>query len=242
MTHALVRTLPSSRAATALIGMLVIIAMLSAATGFGATSSTQLPTANVLGTISMTDPVAKSAEPPVCTDALAPLDTDDCTDVSFAPGTGQVLKLGSLSGSDVQAGSLTWQVSTTSTTGYVVRLSNAGTAPMLRSSDSTIPDMQSSPLVPASAVDDGTHFGVAMGNAAADNEGAVDYPGSPWVTAGQQGELYSGIPTTGMDIARRTTSQTNDPFTVTFAAAATAGQQPTPGSYAGTARIVASIV
>lgn len=242
MTHALASTLPSRRAATALLCMLATVALLSAATGFGATSTTQLPNATVLGTISLSDPVAKSADPPVCTDAVAPLDTDDCGDVAFTPGSTKVLKLGSLSGSDVQAGSLRWSVTTTSSTGYRVHMSNAGPAPVLRSADGTIADMATGPLVPAASVDDGTHFGVAMGDPAADNEGAVAYPASPWVTGGQQGELFSGIPTSGMVVAERSAPQTNDPFTATFAAASIAGQQPTPGSYAGLVRLVASII
>ncbi|MCW2927506.1 MAG: hypothetical protein JWM86_1474 [Thermoleophilia bacterium] len=225
-----------------MLAALACVGVLACASGFGATSATELPTANVLSTISLTDPVAKSADPPVCTDAVAPLDTDNCGDVSFVPGASKVLRLGSLSGTDVQAGSLRWTVSTSSPTGYVVRMSNTGAAPVLRSASSSIPDMQSSPLVPSASVDDATGFGVAMGDSAADNEAAVDFTGSPWVAAGQQGELYSGIPAAGMEVAKRTTPQSNDPFTATFAVAATAGQQPTPGSYAGTVRIVASII
>lgn len=242
MTHAIARTMPSRRAATALLCMLAAIAVLTAATGFGATSTTQLPSANVVGTISLTDPAAKSAEPPICTDALAPLDTDDCGDVSFTAGGAKVLKLGSLTGSDVQAGSLRWTVTTTSPTGYRVHMSNPGAAPLLRGTGGTIPDMPTGTLVPAGSVDDGTFFGVAMGDPHADNEGAVAFAGSPWVTGGQQGELFSGIPASGMVVAERSGAQTNDPFTATFAAASAAGQQPAPGSYAGTVRIVASII
>jgi hypothetical protein len=241
MTHALVRTLPSTRAASALVGLLVVAALWASATGFGATASTQLPNANVLGTLSMSDPTSKAADPALCTDAVAPLDTDNCGDVAFSgSGASKVLKLGSLSGTDVQAGSLTWKVTTTNPTGYVVRLSNAGTAPLLRSASSTIPDMATSPLVALAAVDDATHFGVAMGDGATDAEGAVNYAGSPWVTGGQQAELYSGIPAAGMDVCRRMTAQNDDPCTATFAAASISSQPPTPGSYAGTVRMVAS--
>lgn len=242
MKHALIRMPRPGRAATALLAMLALVALLTSATGFGATTSDQAPTANVLATISLTDPAAKSADPPVCTDALAPLDTDDCGDVSYVGDASKVLRLGALSGSDVQAGSLRWLVTTTSHTGYVVRMSNPGAAPLLRSATGTIPDMQSSPPVVASAVDDATHFGVAMGDPAADNEAAVDFAGSPWVTGGQQGELFAGIPAAGMDVARRTTPQANDPLTATFAVASVAGQPPTPGSYSGTVRLVASII
>jgi hypothetical protein len=217
-------------------------AILASASGFGATSTTQNPSANVVGMLALTDPVALGAAPPVCTDAVSPLDTDDCTDVSFTPGASKVLSLGALSGTDVQAGSLTWQVTTTNAAGYQVRMSNAGTAPLLKSTSGSIADMQTSPLVPASAVASATHFGVAMGNPASDNESAVSFPGSPWVAAGQQGELFSGIPTTGMVIAERGTPQTNDPFTATFAAAAIASQPPAPGSYSGTVRVVASAI
>lgn len=214
------------------------------ATGFGATDASQLPSATVVGTLSMTDPSALAATPPpACTDAIAPLDTDDCADVAFVPGAAKVLQLGSLSGSDVQAGSLTWSVTTTNPAGYRVHMSNAGTAPLLSGTAGSIADMQSSPLVPAAAVDDATHFGVAMGDPAADNEAAVSFPSSPWVTAtGQQGELFSGIPTAGMVVAERGTAQANDPFTATFAAASTAEQQPAAGSYAGTVRLVASAI
>lgn len=241
MTHALIRTRPLARAASLLLGMLALAAISAAATGFGATTTTLLPSANVLGTLSMSDPTAKGADPALCTDAVAALDTDNCGDVTFSgSGASKVLKLGSLSGTDVQAGSLTWQVSTTNPTGYVVRMSNAGSAPLLRSASSTIPDMATSPLVALAAVDDATHFGVAMGNGATDAEGAVNYAGSPWVTGGQQAELYSGIPAAGMDVCRRTTAQSNDPCTATFVAASIASQPPTPGSYAGTVRMVAS--
>jgi hypothetical protein len=242
MSHALVRRFPSPRAASLVLVALALVAITCAGTGFGATSATVNPTANVLGTISLTDPVALDATPPVCTDALAPLDTDDCADVAFTPGVSKTLKLGSLSGTDVQAGALRWMVTTSSATGYRVHMSNAGSAPLLRSSGGSIADMQTSPLVPAGSVDDATHFGVAMGDAAADNQSAVDFPGSPWVNGAQQGELFSGIPVAGMVVAERSTPQTNDPFTATFAVAAIASQQPAPGSYAGTVRITAGII
>lgn len=213
------------------------------ATGFGATSATPSPSATVVGTLSMADPSALAATPPVCTDALAPLDTDDCGDVSFVPGVAKVLRLGSLSGADVQAGSLRWTVTTTNPAGYRVHMSNAGSAPLLSGPAGSIADMQSSPLVPAAAVDDATHFGVAMGNPAADDEKAVSFPSSPWVTAeGQQGELFSGIPTSGMVVAERGSARANDPFTATFAAASVASQQPAAGAYAGTVRLVASAI
>ncbi len=240
MSRALVRPDRPSRLVAAFVGVLAIVALITSATGFGATSATELPSATVVGTLALTDPVAKSADPPVCTDAVAPLDTDDCTDVTFTGGASKILRLGSLSGSDVQAGSLRWTVTTTNVTGYRVHMSNVGAAPLLRSASSTIPDMPTSPLLPASSVDDATHFGVAMGDPAADNEGAVSYTGSPWVTGGQQGELFSGIPTTDIVIAERTSAQTADPFTATFAAASVASAQPAAGSYAGTVRIVAS--
>ena len=242
MTHALVRTMPPARAASLLLGMLLLVAFFAAATGFGASVSTQLPSATVRGTLSMTDPTTKNADPALCTDAVAALDSDNCGDVTFSgTGSGKVLKLGALSGTDVQAGALTWQVATTNPTGYVVRMSNAGTAPLLRSSSSTIPDMSTSPLVALAAVDDATHFGVAMGNAATDAESSVNYAGSPWVTGGQQAELYSGIPAAGMDVCRRATATAgNDPCTATFAVASISSQPPTPGSYAGTVRMVAS--
>lgn len=245
MTRALARLhhwTPPSRSLATVVVACACFALWASATGFGATSTTQNPSANVLGMLALTDPVALGAAPPVCTDALAPLDTDDCGDVSFTPGVSQVLNLGSLSGSDVQAGSLTWRVTTTNLSGYQVRMSNAGTAPLLKGAAGSIPDMQTSPLVPAASVDDATHFGVAMGNPASDNESAVSFPGSPWVANGQQGELFSGIPTTGMVIAERGTPQTNDAFTATFAAAAIASQAPAAGSYSGTVRVIASAI
>jgi hypothetical protein len=246
MQQALIlRMFPTPRIGALLAGALVCVAMVCAGTGFGATfTATRNPEANVLGTISLTDPVALSVAPPVCTDALAPLDTDNCGDVGFVGGASKTLNLGSLSGSDVQAGSLRWLVTTTSATGYNVYLANAGAAPVLQASGGgSIADMQTSPLVPASGVDDATHFGVAMGDPAADNETAVDYTASPWVTSGgQQGELFSGIPPTGIKIAESTSSQNNDPFTATFAAASIVNQQPTPGAYAGTLRLTASII
>ena len=244
MTHALVRTLPGSRAATAIVGLIVLAALWASATGFGATSSTQLPNANVLGTLSMTDPTAKAAEPGVCTDAVAPLDTDNCGDVTFSgSGSSKVLKLGALSGSDVQAGALTWLVSTTNPTGYAVHMENAGAAPLLRSSAGSIPDMSTSTAVPQSSVDDATHFGVAAGDAATDAQGSVSYAGSPFVSSGQQGELFLGVPSgSQVDVARRTGPQANDPFTLTFAAASISSSPPAPGSYAGTVRLTAAVI
>jgi hypothetical protein len=233
--------MPSPRAAWLLVGALLLVAFAASATGFGATASTQLPNANVVGTLSLSDPTTKNADPAVCTDAVAALDTDNCGDVGFSgSGAAKVLDLGDLSGTDVQAGSLTWTVTTTNPTGFAVRMSNAGAAPLLRSSSSTIPDMPTSPLVAQGAVDDSTHFGVAMGNAATDAEGAVSFAGSPWETGGQQAELFSGIPAAGMDVCRRTSAQTNDPCTATFAVASVSSQPPTPGAYAGTVRLTAS--
>jgi hypothetical protein len=241
MTRALARSRPTRRTLVALAALAASALVLASATGFGATGSTQTPSATLLGMLALTDPVAKSADPPVCTAALAPLDTDGCADVAFAGGASKVLDLGSVSGSDVQAGSLRWQVTTTNPFGYRVHMSNAGPAPLLQGTAGSIPDMSTSPMVPAAAVDDSTHFGVAMGNPATSNESAVSYGGSPWVLGdGTQGAVFSGIPTGGMVIAERTTAQANDPFTATFAVAAIAGQQPAPGSYAGTVRIVAS--
>jgi hypothetical protein len=240
MSRALARLFRLFRRPAVAVGVLTALVLVAAGTGFGATDSTQLPSANVVGTLSLTDPAAKSADPPVCTDAGAPLDTDNCGDVTFTGGSSKVLRLGSLSGSDVQAASLRWTVTTTNATGYRVHMSNVGAAPLLRSAGSTIPDMSTGPLVPAGAVDDATHFGVAMGDPAADNEGAVSYTGSPWVTGGQQGELFSGIPASGMVVAERTGARTADPFTATFAVASVASAQPASGSYAGTVRVVAS--
>lgn len=243
MTRALARPKLARRPVAAFLALLGCACLLASATGFGATTSTQAPSASLIGMLALTDPVAKSADPPVCTDSLAPLDTDDCADVAFTGGGTKVLDLGSLSGTDVQAGSLRWLVTTTNPAGYTVTMSNAGPAPLLSGSAGSIPDMQAAPFVPAGSVDDATHFGVAMGDPTADNESAVSYAASPWVTAGgQQGELFTGIPVGGMVVAQRGTPQTNDPVTATFAAASIASQQPAPGSYAGTVRIVAAAI
>jgi len=239
MRYALNRLMPTPRTCAGLLGVLTCVGLF-ASTGFGATTSSPTPTANVVATLSMADPVAKSADPGVCAAALAPLDTDDCTDVSFVGGISKVLRLGSLSGSDVQAGALRWSVTTTNLSGYRVVMSNAGTAPLLKTTSASIADMSTSSLVPAAAVDDATHFGVAMGDEASDGEGSI--PAAFETASGQQGEMFSGIPATGMVVAERTTPQTNDPFTTTFAVASVAGQQPAPGSYAGTIRLVASVL
>jgi len=244
MTRALAHVQRPPRLAAAFASVLAVVALAASATGFGATDASITTSANVVGTLALTDPASLSATPPVCTDALAPLDTDDCGDVSFTgAGASKALRLGGLSGTDVQAGSLTWRVTTTNPTGYRVHMSNAGAAPLLRSSSSQIADMPTSaPFLAAGSVDDATQFGVAMGNPAADDEAAVSFAGSPWVNGGQQGELFSGIPTAGMVVAERTSAQSNDPFTATFAVAAVASQQPAAGSYAGTVRVVASAI
>jgi hypothetical protein len=243
MLHALVSLLAPPRRAAAFVGVLTLLALF-ASTGFGANSAVILPGASIDSSLTLTDPSAQGATPPVCTDAVSPLDTDDCSDVSYSAATPRTLRLGSLSGTDVQAASLRWLVTTTHPSGYTVRMTNPTTGPLLRSTTSSIPDMQSSPTVPATAVDDATHFGVALGDPGTDNEAAVDFTSSPWVTAsGQQGELFRGIPS-GSDIvvAERITPQVNDPFTATFALASVAGQQPVAGSYAGTVRLTASVI
>ena len=91
-------------------------------------------------------------------------------------------------------------------------------------------------------MDDATQFGVALGDAATDSEASVNFALSPWVTGGQQGELFRGVPTSSMVVAQRTSPQTNDPFTVTFAVASTTGQQPPAGAYAGTVQLTASVI
>lgn len=239
---ALTRRRPSRISLTAqllLLGGAIVV--LASGSGFGATTGTLNPSTNLVGMLALTEPSTKSTDPPVCTSALASLDTDACSDVTYVGGASNVLRLGELAGSDVQAASLKWQVTTTNPFGYTVQISNAGSAPFLQGSAGSIPDMQTAPpLVPAASVDDGTHFGFAVGDPHLDNEASVDFPGSPWVQAGQQGELFSGVPTTPVEIARRTNAQSSDPFTLTFAAASVAQQQPATGSYAGTIRIVAS--
>lgn len=226
-----------------MLSVLLAIGAACAGTGFGAAATTQLPSATVLPTISLADPTALAATPPVCGDAVAPLDTDDCGDVTFSASPSPVLSLGSLAGTDVQAGALTWAVSTTSVTGYRAVLYNPGPAPVLRGPSDSVPDLPASPMTAASAVDDATGFGVAVGNASTDAEGAVSFTGSSWVTpTGAQGELFRDVPTGGVTIAERATPQTDDPFTVTFAAASIASDQPTPDAYAGEVRLIASII
>lgn len=234
------RLLPTPRTAGLVIAA-TLAAFLVGGTGFGASSGTITPSANVVGSLSLIEPTAKSADPPLCTDSLAPVDTDDCTDVSFAAGPPRTLRLGSLTGADVQAGALTYRVTTTNPTGYVVHALNPGTAPLLRGSAGSIPDMPASPMTPAAAVPNSTHAGIAVGDPIADAEGAVAFPGSPWVTAsGQQGELFRGVPSSGMIVAERTSAQLNDPFTLTLVAASTPSAQPPAGSMAGTINLVAS--
>ena len=110
------------------------------------------------------------------------------------PGHRAVLRLGSLAGTDVQAGSLRWLVTTTNPLGYRVTMSNAGTAPLMRSSCGLdrrhAVDLRGAPA--SSVVDDATHFGVAMGDPRADDEAAV--PAAVGTPGGQQGELFRGIP------------------------------------------------
>lgn len=233
------RSLP--RRTILVLACLVACAVAASGTGFGAASTgTSSASANLVGTLSMSDPTGVATSSPVCSRAVATEDTDGCADVTYAGSPQRVLGLGALTGNDVQAGSLTWRVTTTNPTGYVVHMSNPGAAPLLRSSAGSIADMPGSPI-PATAVDDATHFGVAMGDAAADGEGAVAFGGSPWITAaGQQGELFRSVPTGGMVVAQRTAPQSNDPVTATFAAASLATTPPTPGAYSGTIQLVAS--
>jgi hypothetical protein len=224
---------------TSLLAAVALSAIVGVAgTGIGATTATVAPSATVLGTLSLAEPTSKESDPPLCTNALAPLDTDDCTDVTFGGSSPRVLNLGALSGTDVQAASLRWRVSTTNPTGYRVVMSNPGSAPLLRTTGgASIADMPTSPLVPAASVPGATAFGVALGDPATDSEGAVP---PAWASAGQQGELFSGIPAAGMVVAERGGAATSDPFTATFAAAAIASSPPSAGAYAGTVRVTAT--
>ncbi|MCW2949392.1 MAG: hypothetical protein JWN41_405 [Thermoleophilia bacterium] len=210
-------------------------------TGFGASKVTLVPTAAIIGTLSMTSPTALSSSlSPVCTKAVATLDTDACSDVSFAAGPPLSLSLGTLSGADVQAGTLTWKVSTTNPAGYVVHVLNPGPAPFIHGAGGGIPDMSAAPI-PASAVDKATHAGIAVGDPTTDGEASVSFAGSPWVTAsGQQGELFRGVPTAGLVVAQRTTPQLDDPVTITIAAASVPSSLPPAGGLDATLSVIAS--
>ncbi|MBC7461291.1 MAG: hypothetical protein H7287_08005 [Thermoleophilia bacterium] len=233
------RMLPTPRVAGLLIAF-VVAALAASGTGFGASSGTVAPSANVIGTLSLSDPTTLEPNTPLCTRQLAPLDTDGCTDTTFASGP-PTLGLGSLTGADVQAGRLTWKVSTTNPLGYVVHVRNAGTAPLLHAGTGGIPDMQSSPMVPASAVPNSTHAGIAVGDPIADNQASVNYPGSPWVTsAGAQGELFRGVPTTSIVVAQRTTAQVGDPVSISLAAAQVPSALAPSGSLTASLSIIAS--
>lgn len=225
-----------------ILACFVLFAAIASGTGFGASTGSIDSTATLASTLTLTDPASLGAQNPVCTSAAAPADTDGCGDVTYSPTPTPVLSLGALSGNDVQAGSLTWGVTTTSPTGYTVTLSNAsGSAPMLKSPAGNIADVSDSPIA-AGALAGATQFGVAMGNAATDGETAVNFLGSPWVGGGQQGELFRGIPVGGMLIAKSTTAAANDPFTTTFAAASVASAAPAAGAYTGSVKLVASSV
>ena len=223
-----------------LLALSIVVLVLCSETGFGATSASRDVTANVLGTLTLTDPVAKNADPPVCTKAVVAVDTDACDDVTYAPGDPDVLSLGALSGADVQAASLTWKVTTTSRTGYVIRIQNAGAAPFLRADENSIADIPADRRVAGKDLVGATQFGIAVGNAAADDEGAVT---SAWLgEGGAQGELFATLPTQPVDIGTRATPQTDDPVSVTFAAAAASGTAPAQGAYSGVVRVSASIL
>jgi hypothetical protein len=211
-------------------------ALVASGTGFGASSNTTDVSTNLIGSLSMSEPVG-AAQNPICTRAVAATDTDGCADVAYAGGADHVLNLGTLSGVDTQAGSLTWRVTTTNPAGYTVRMSNTGAAPMLRGASGSIPDYPAAPISAAAAVGT-TGFGVAMGDAAA-AEPAVAYPSCPWVN-GAQGGMFAGIPPTGITIAQRSTAVASDPFTATFAATSVPATAPAQGSYSGAVSVVAS--
>lgn len=230
---------PSLHRRLTLIGAcLGVFALAAAGTGFGATSGSEDVSANLIGSLSMSEPVA-AAPNPICTRTVAPTDTDGCTGVAYNGGADHVLNLGSLSSTDVQAGSLTWRVTTTNPAGYTVRMSNTGAAPMLHSSAGNIADFPATPISASAAVGT-TGFGVAMGDAAADSEGAVAFPSSPWLSGGHQGAMFAGIPAAGITIAQRSTATASDPFTATFAASSVASSAPAAGSYSGTVSVIAS--
>lgn len=228
------RKRPGGRSLGPLTGALCALVALVAlgGTGFGASSasSSKTVTATVLATISLSDPTAINSSP-------APTAGTTWTD----GGTNQ-LGLGELQPTDTAQASLTWKVTTSSSTGYQVTLANAGTAPLMKSGANSLADM---PTSPAALDATKSHFGVAAGDPVNHGEGAVAFAGTPWGTtggSGSQGTLFRSIPTAGMVVASRTSGQTNDPFTLTFTATSVASQPVSTGSYTGTARITASVI
>lgn len=228
------RTPNLRRRLTVVASCLVAFAVVASGTGMGAATSNRDVSTTLVGSLSMSEPVAAAANP-ICS---RPVDTDACSAVSFLGGAERVLSLGSLSGTDVEAGSLTWRVTTTNPAGYTVRMSNVGAAPLLRGTAGAIADYPSAP-VSADAAAGMTGFGVAMGSAGAP-EPAVGYPSSPWVGAAGQGSMFAGIPGAGIKVAERNTATASDPFTATFAASSVPGSAPAAGSYSGTVSVVAS--
>lgn len=235
------RVLPRRKVAVPVVVGILTMALASG-TGFGASAATDQVTANVLSTISLTSPTALDSVPPVCGTAVSALNADGCP-ATYAAGATDTLQLGELAVTDVEARRLTWKVTTTSTTGYSVQLRNTSPGDVLQSASDTIPDMPASPMTPAAAVDTATQFGVAAGDPESDNQASVSFGGSPWEsTSGQQGELFRGIPSTGIVVAQRTTPQVNDPFSLTFAAASVFSDQPKNGEYTGLLRLTASTI
>lgn len=232
----------------ALIGACVIVAALAlvaAGTGFGAasgTSSSVIVTGTLEDTMQITDPTG--------------LESGSSTGTSFASGATSIVDLGRLNTApQLQLAAATWEFSTTASAGYTAWL-EASSSPALQNSGTgtDFPDMctvggggcpATCVAATCSSTDAGVArgFGVAIGNASSHNQGAVT---STWGTqggSGTQGTLFGGVPDAGgVVIAQRTSSQTNDPVTISFAARQgleSNGIQEA-GSYSGTFQVRAS--
>lgn len=195
--------------ATGLTALAVLLLGLAAtATGFGASSSATTVITSVDGSITMFEPPGPDNEP-------AP-----SRGVTWTTGNPAVLNLGVLRGQDRKTAALTWRITTNHPAGYEVQLSNATSAPVLKSEDGDeYPDL---PMTPAELQETRTGFGIAMGNALLHTQPSVAaVPGGYWGTLGDggtQGTLYQGIPTDGVVIATQPGPVQEDPYTVNFAA------------------------
>jgi hypothetical protein len=214
-----------------IVCLAAVVALLAVgATGIGAAPVTVQT--SVLSTISLSEPAAINPAP-------AP-----SAGTTWTPGNPDVLNFDELGPGTTGEASLTWQVTTTSPTGYQVLVANAsGVAPLMKSGANSIDDMPGVPADRATLMTD-SQFGMSAGDRVAHNQASVDFAGTPWGANGTtQGELYGSIPVGGAKVAERTSGpHTNDPFTLNFLAIHANGDSPAAGAYTGTIQITASTI
>lgn len=197
--------------------------LLVCATGLGAgsISSDVAVDGNLEGGITITDPTS--------------LESGSSSGTSLLTGTPDVINLGRLdTAPQMQQARATWKISTAALGGYSLSIRSTGTSAPAMQNAATGPDFPdlctvgsgscpatcSVTACAANQTNMGRGFGIAVGDPSTHAQSAVT---STWGTksaTGTQGKLFGGIPTgpTGVVIAQQSTTVSNDPVSITFAA------------------------